>query len=188
MSNLWKVLGVTCMALMLFGCLGGSEPSAKITVKQIIPLPTGTIIEASAPVLEVNRSSLDSFLDQIKPRTGENSVLENESFLLPIEIINGNATYLDTTVTFSYTSDYVEFVTPYASNSLKLEQIGANTFRLDRELTSGQTTRLWLAGKAKVIPSGMRSGTVELNLTVYDGNQEKIVSVIDTVAISKKTA
>jgi hypothetical protein len=171
----WLIM--LAVLLLFSGCV--QPDKVKVTVKQIIPLPTGTLIEVAAP-LEINQT-LDSFL----PRTGENSISENSSFVIPIELTNGDEDFSNTSIYLFFEQEYVEVLYPYSSSKKPLEQLGNNTYLFDNDLKATQSTRLLLVGKVKSLPPGTKYAGVSFNLTLFDGNKNVIGRAGDTIRIDK---
>lgn len=171
-------IALVFMGLLLLGC--DQPENVKIQIKQIIPLPTGTIIEISAP-LDINQSSFDSII----PRTGENQIFENTSFVIPIEIENVAAhDYKNTKIILSYgAAEYIRTLYPFSTSKEPLQLIGNDTYVFDNDLKASQKTILLLAGNVGLLPPNMKDGGIEINISIVDDNNTIITSKADLIRI-----
>jgi|GEM_PF-4313027 len=175
-----KILLVVVLAAIIFsGCI--QEDKVKVEIRQIIPLPTGTVIVASAPV-DINKS-----LESIVPRTGDNEIEENSSFAIPIIVKNtADENFKDTKILLTYEKEFIEKIHPYYSSKEPLKQLENNLFDFDKDLKASQETTLILAGRVRVLPKSLENGKVLFNISILDENNRTLANKGDSIIIKKK--
>lgn len=188
MRNILVISAIFVMLLLTFGCpfLGGGSSTpvvqpdqVKIIIKQIIPLPTGTIIEVSAP-LEFNQSFLPNISNI------ENKIYESQPFRVEVEIKNeGGTRYENTTIMITYGPNTFEKLIPYDKNGMPLEQIGGR-YAFDNDFLSGQTAVLYLAGQSKPLTEGYGNSNLQFSVIIYRSDGTPIQTQPGEIKIYKK--
>lgn len=170
--------------LMLFltlvvGCDIINPKEVEITVKHVVILPTGTIIEASAPL---NVSNAFGFL---RPKLGDNDVKQNSSFILPISIKNElNKDFKNTKIKFIYEKKFIEKMYVYSKSKEPLTSLGEDTYSFDNDLIATQEATILVAGKAGQLTDGLVDGRVKYSVIVLDENNQPINEINDTIVIT----
>lgn len=156
-----KAFAILLFSFLLFGCINPDE--VEVTGKQVVVLPTGTILEASAPI-NVSRG-----LEAMIPSVGEPEIIEERVFQIEIGIQSPNKDYQDTKAVLSYNSEHIEAMYAYSLSGEPLEYVGNNTYLFDRDLRAGSETTIYLRGRAKKLPKDTEYLGVEYGVTLIDG-------------------
>jgi hypothetical protein len=181
-----RLIAALLGAALLSGCFGIGVATDKmtVTVKQVIPLPTGTVIEVSAP-LELNGTDIHGIFNDILKSNSGNRITENTAFVIPVVVANGNFDYEDTTISLDYSGAGVTKLIPYSASRNPLSKREDGRYDFDEELKASQTTELLIAGMTGDVPEGFESASMHFNVTVYAGNGSYITSEVGSLTIVK---
>ena len=190
MQNILVISAIFAVLLFTFGCPslegGSSTPvvqldQVKIIIKQIIPLPTGTIIEVSEPLV-FNQSILPNISNI------ENRIYEQQPFLVEVEIKNeGGFRYENTTIAITYSPNTYEKLIPYDNNRNPLKQV-EERYELDKEFLPKQNAVIYLAGESKPVVEGYGDSPLQFWITLYGANGESLQTQKGEIKIYRKQA
>lgn len=173
------VISLISFLILLNGCFLFEKEGIEIKVKQVITLPTGTIIEASIPL------NVSAVINTLIPRVGDNKVKEGSSFVIPVQVVNNKEDYVDTKIMFEYEGEFIEGLYLYSWSKNPLDKIGEKIYFFDKDLKSTQDTKILLAGKVKNLPKGLEEGRVKFTLKILDNRSTVISTTEDTIVITK---
>ena len=174
------VISLISIVILLNGCFLFEKEEIEVKVKQVITLPTGTIIEASVPL------NISAVITTLVPRVGDNEIREGSSFVIPVQVVNNDKEdYVDTKLMFEYEDEFIEGLYLYSWSKNPLEKIGEKIYFFDKDLKSTQDTKILLAGKVKNLPKGLEDGRVKFTLKILDNRSTVISTTEDTIVIIK---
>lgn len=178
--NLFMYL-LLVLILILVGCSIFNQDDVEIKVKQVVKLPTGTIIEASAPL------NMTKVIDALMPRVGDNKVEENSSFVIPIEIKNvGDKDFVNTKLMFSYEGEFINGLYLYSWSKSPLQKVDEKIYEFDKDLKATQATKVIVAGSVNKLPDGLADGRVSFSLSILDNGNNVIATTKDSIVITKQ--